>query len=98
MATLFCKWPANDKAGADAYKAECDTQYEAFLDLNGFPEPGAIWTLVREDANGNWTVAMFGPPWSFDGTNPIAEPASCAALRQDAVVVETPEWPDSGEG
>lgn len=93
MATLFCKWPGNSLAAAEAYKAEADARYEEFLSNAGFPEPGAIWALIREDKNGNWTVPLFGPPWSHDGINPVAEPGSCAALRADAVVVETPEWP-----
>jgi hypothetical protein len=97
MATLFCKWPSNDEASANAYKAECDAEYEAFIANAGFPEPGAIWALVREDKNGNWTVPLFGPPWAHDGVNPITEPSSCAALRVDAVVVETPEWPGEDE-
>lgn len=97
MATLFCKWPANQKGGADTYKAVCDAAYEDFLDVNGAPEPGAIWALVREDKNGNWTVPLFGPPWSFDGINPISEPAACLSAREDAVVVESPEWPEPEE-
>lgn len=87
MATLFCKWPPENEAGALAYLAECNAQ--ALAQLN---EP--VWAPApRLDRNGNHTVALFGPPWSFDGVNPFPEPASCLALRVDAVVVETPEWP-----
>jgi len=88
MSTLFCKWPAADKAGADAYNAECAAQYEALTS-----EPDAVWAIVREDRNGNWTVPLLGPPWFYMVADDFAEPASCAALRVGAVVVETPEWP-----
>lgn len=84
MATLFCKWPAQDEAKAQAYNDECTVQN---------PDAGAIWSNVRLDRNGNWTVALLGPPWSFDGVVPFPEPPSCAILREAAVVVETPEWP-----
>lgn len=84
MATLFCKWPSQDQAKANAYNDECTAQN---------PDLGATWALVRQDQNGNWTVPLLGAPWSFDGVTPFDEPASCAALREDAVVVETPEWP-----
>lgn len=97
MATPFCKWPANDQAGANNYKAVCDAEYEAFLEDNNAPEPGAIWALVREDKNGNWAVPLFGPPWSWDGVNAISEPAACLAARADAVVVDSPEWPEPEE-
>lgn len=84
MTTLFCKWPESDKAKADAYLAECNIQN---------PDTGATWALVRQDRNGNWTVPLLGPPWVYDGGVPFPEPETCAALRADAVVVETPEWP-----
>ena len=88
MATLFCKWPADDKAKADAYNDECSVQYEALTS-----EVDAIWAIVREDANGNWTVPLLGPPWFYISPGDFQEPASCFALRGDAVVVATPEWP-----
>lgn len=93
MSTLFCKWPPENEAGAIAYKAVADAAYEQMLSDEGYPEPGAVWGLIRLDKNGNHTIPLFGPPWSFDGVNPITEPAACAAARVDAVVVETPEWP-----
>lgn len=92
MSTLFCKWPANGQLDAEAYEAECTVEYVLMSE-----EIGGRWALVREDRNGNWTVPLYGPPWSFDGVSPIGEPASCAALRVDAVVVETPEWPEEDE-
>ena len=89
MATLFCKWPPNDQTSAQAYLDECDAQLAIAIG-----EPGAKWANApREDQNGNWTVALLGPPWKWQLGTPFAEPASCAALREDAVVVETPEWP-----
>ncbi len=88
MSTLFCKWPANAKANADTYNDECATQY---ADLTS--EVGAIWAIVREDANGNWTVPLLGPPWFYVVEGDFVEPASCLALRGDAVVVAAPEWP-----
>lgn len=88
MATLFCKWPPADKAKADAYNAECRDQYELLTS-----EVNAIWAIVREDANGNWTVPLLGPPWFYMFENDFAEPPTCLALRGDAVVVATPEWP-----
>jgi len=84
MSTLFCKWPAPDRAKAEAYNDECTVQN---------PDIGATWSNVRDDRNGNWTVPLLGAPWSFDGINAFAEPSSCLALRGDAVVVENPEWP-----
>lgn len=91
MATLFCKWPVHDEAKAIAYNLECTAQN---------PDTGATWALVRQDKNENWTVPLLGPPWSFDGISEFQEPVSCAALRADAVIVETPEWPliEEGEG
>lgn len=88
MSTLFCKWPPSEQGKAEAYEAECTAQN---------PDVGATWALVREDRNGNWTVPLLGPPWSYDGINAFPEPASCAALRVDAVVVQTPEWPEPPE-
>lgn len=88
MATLFCKWTPSEQAKAVAYEAECTAQYRIAASL-----PSGKWALVREDKNGNWTVPLLGPPWSWDGVSSFPEPASCLALRVDAVVVETPEWP-----
>lgn len=88
MATLFCKWPAAEKAKADAYNDECGDQYEALTS-----EVNAIWSIVRADKNGNWTVPLLGAPWFYLVPNDFTEPASCLPLRADAVVVETPEWP-----
>lgn len=85
MATRFCKWPPQDRAKATAYNNECTARN---------PDIGSTWALSREDKNGNWTVPLLGPPWSYDGVNVFAEPASCAALRVDAVIVETAEWPE----
>lgn len=92
MSTKFVKWPPEQKAKADAYNAECAVQYQAMLAANNQPEPGAIWAICRADRNGNWTVALYGPPWVWD-VEEVAEPTSCAALRVDGVVVDAPEWP-----
>lgn len=88
MATLFCKWPAPNKPAADAYNAECAVQYGVLTS-----EANAAWAIVREDANGNWTVPLLGPPWFYQQPEDFEEPASCLALRANAVVVATPEWP-----
>lgn len=88
MATLFCKWPPANKAGADAYNAECRDQYELLTS-----ELNATWSICREDANGNWTVPLLGPPWFYIVPEDFDEPPTCLALRGDAVVVATPEWP-----
>lgn len=88
MATLFCKWPPAEKVAADAYNTQCSLEYEA---LTG--EENAVWAVVREDANGNWTVPLLGPPWYFIEPGDFEEPAACLALRADAVGVATPEWP-----
>lgn len=89
MSTLFCKWPAADQAEAVNYNDVCG--------LNHPEGPEAIWANVRQDTNDNWTVPLMGPPWSFDGINPFAEPSACLAAREDAVVVENPEWPEPEE-
>ncbi len=88
MTTLFCKWPANDKAGADAYNAQCGIEYGI---LGG--EENAQWYVPREDVNGKWVVALMGPPWEFIVNQYYAEEASCAALRVGIEVSETPDWP-----
>lgn len=88
MSTRFCKWPPTEQAKAIAYNDECTAQS---------PDVGSVWGNVREDKNGNWTVPLLGPPWSYDGVNVFPEPASCAALRVDAVVVDTPEFPEVEE-
>jgi hypothetical protein len=88
MSTLFVKFPPTDQVAATAYNDECGVHLRA---MTG--EVDGIWGLVRVDRNGNWTVPLYGPPWSWDGVNTVAEPPSCAALRVTAVVVETPEWP-----
>lgn len=84
MSTLFVKFPPHAQADAIAYNDECTVHN---------PDVGATWGNVRVDRNGNWTVPLLGPPWSYDGVNTVPEPPSCAALRVDAVVVEASEWP-----
>ncbi len=85
MTTLFVKFPPTDEAKAIAYEAECSEELHA-----AYPEE-TVWYVPRQDKNGNWTVALYGPPFKIGGVE-VSEPPSCAALRVDAVVVETPEW------
>lgn len=92
MATLFCKWPPAEKDSADAYNAECAVRYGRLT-----AEEGAVWSIVREDANGNWTAPLLGPPWFHATEGDFEEPASCLALRSGAVVVATPEWSQADE-
>jgi hypothetical protein len=92
MATKFVKFPPDQKTKADAYNDECAVHYSALVS-----EPGGLWAIVREDRNGNWTVPLYGPPWEWVLGTPVAEPASCAVLRADAVVVDFPEWPAEEE-
>lgn len=92
MSTKFVKFPPEKQADAIAYEAECRVQLKAMMAANNQPEPDAIWYIPRQDRNGNWTVALYGPPWVWL-TEVVEEPASCAALRADAVVVDYPEWP-----
>ncbi len=87
MANHVCIFPVGKQAEALAYKAACDAHYAANFEENG------IFGYCRPDSTGDWVVPYYGPPWSFDGVTPFPEPASCLALRVDAVVVETPEWP-----
>ena len=87
MSTKFVKWPPEQQAKAVAYEAECSVQLRI---MTG--EPSDIWYIPREDRNGNWTVALYGPPWIWDQAE-VPEPPSCAALRVDGVVVDFPEWP-----
>lgn len=98
MATLFLQWPPEDQAAAIAYKAAADSAYEQLLADKGYPEPDAVWGLIRLDAGGSHVVPLFGPPWSFSGADPIVEPAACLAARAGAVVIEMPEWPVIEEG
>ena len=93
MSTRFVKWPPEKQAEAIAYEAECRAQYKIMVADAGTPEPDAIWYIPRQDRNGNWTVALYGPPWVWDVAE-VAEPPSCATLRVDAVIVDFPEWPD----
>lgn len=88
MSTRFVKFPPTAQADAIAYEAECRIYYRVLVS-----EPDGVWGNVREDRNGNWTVPLYGPPWSWDGINTVPEPPSCAAARASGVVVETPEWP-----
>lgn len=92
MQTKFAKWPGAEKAKADTYKAEADVQIAVIQN-----EPGGTWTEVFEDRNGNWTCALLAAPFTVDGVTPIEEPASCAALRVDAVIVDDPEKPVNPE-
>lgn len=88
MSTRFCKWPPTEQAKAVAYNDECTTQS---------PDVGSVWGNIREDRNGNWTVPLLGPPWSFNGVSAFPEPASCALLRADAVTVYGAEFVDVDE-
>lgn len=88
MATKFCKWPPEQQVAADAYNAECAVQYGILTS-----EDPATWAINRIDANGNWTVPLLGPPWFYIAPEDFEEPPTCAALRGNAVVVDTPEWP-----
>lgn len=88
MSTKFVKFPPEKQADAAAYCNECTAQYIA---MSG--EVGGLWYIPRVDKNNNWTVALYGPPWIWDVLI-VEEPPSCAALRVDAVVVDTPEWPN----
>jgi hypothetical protein len=99
MSTLFVKFPPDKEADALAYEAECTAHYRALNSAFASEHWGLTqqdgqgpWFL-RQDRNSNWTVQLFGPPWVYGG-NVVTEPASCAALRVDAVAVETPEWPE----
>ena len=87
MATRFCKWPAGDRAGAEAYREACDA---AFAGHEGVQ--GAVWAVVRPDRNGDWIAPLFGPPWP-EAAAAVVEPAACLAARAGAVVIETPDWP-----
>lgn len=87
MSTLFVKFPPNAEAKAIAYEAECTARL-----VETFPTE-TQWAVVRVDQNGNWVVPLYGPPWEHVLGEPVPEPASCAALRVDGVVVLTPEWP-----
>lgn len=88
MSTLFVKFPPANETGAIAYCNECNARYAELVS-----EENGIWYIPHEDVNGNWTIALFGPPWEWVLGVPVSEPASCAALRVDGVVVEHPEWP-----
>lgn len=88
MRTFYCKWPPERQAEAAAYDAEAVLQAQ-----QDSGDPSAGWMAPREDQNGNWTVAYYGPPGSIDGINDLVETPVLLALRQDAVIVETPEWP-----
>lgn len=87
MSTKFVKFPPEKGAEAVAYEAECSAQLRL---LTG--EPTDIWAIVRLDRNNNHTVPLYGPPWVWNVAE-VEEPASCLALRGDAVVVDFPEWP-----
>lgn len=87
MANKFVKFPPEHLAKAQAYLDECNVHYRALVG-----EPEGVWSTVRLDRNGNHTVALYGPPWIWDTTE-VPEPAECAALRVDGVVVDDPEWP-----
>lgn len=86
MSTLFVKFPPNAQAKAIAYEAECTAR------LHETYPAETQWAVVKVDQNGNWVVPLYGPPWEC-GAVVVEEPASCAALRVDGVVVATPEWP-----
>jgi len=93
MTTKFVKFPPAAQVAAQAYCDECTNQQ--FAATAGME---TLWYVPREDRNGNWTVALYGPPYQYGmPLVEVAEPASCAALRADAVVVDTPEWPDPEE-
>lgn len=87
MATLFCRWEADARAGAEAYGAACDARFSARAG-----EAGGVWAHVRQDRDGGWIVPLFGPPWPTVETAAV-EPEDCAALRAGAVVIDRPAWP-----
>jgi hypothetical protein len=88
MSTKFVKFPPEQQVAAQAYCTACSVAYSALVG-----EVGGIWAIIRQDKNNNWTVPLFGQPWEWVTGTPVAEPANCLALRADAVVVDTPEWP-----
>lgn len=78
-------FPTSKKASAEAYKAACDANW-----------PGApdVFTLVVEDAYGQWKCAALEPTFTWDygdgrGRVPVEEPPACAAARVDGVLADT---------
>jgi len=95
MSTKFVKFPPEKEADAIAYEAECTAQLRLLtgeVDGRWYVNPVTGAPGGRPDRNGNWTVALYGPPWVWNVAE-VEEPASCALLRADAVVVDFPEWP-----
>ena len=76
-------FPSSKLAAAEGYKAACDANW-----------PGApdIFTLVKEDAYGQWVCAALEPTFTWDyGDGPVSveEPPACAAARSDGVLADT---------
>lgn len=85
MSTQFVTFPA--QGAAEAYEAECTVQL-ALMSRGA----EARWYVPREDVNGKWVVALYGPPWVYGGET-VAEPVSCEVLRQGMEVSDAPDWP-----
>lgn len=91
MANRQIVWPAGKEDERDAYADEADVQWKIITS-----DPTGIWTYRREDAFGQPYCAFLGPPQVYDG-NVIVEPPSCAALRENGVIVDAVVLPDDDE-
>lgn len=88
--TKFLTWPIGLEAEAAAYKAQADIENNL---ISG--EVDGIFTELHLDRHGQTFCAALMPPYSWDGINEIPEPSSLVPLRVNAVLHDTPEWPDS---
>lgn len=86
MGNKLVIFPAGKQASAQAYLTWCNAR-------NPDTTPGAVWSLLKNDAFGQWVVAYLGPPWVYAGAE-VPEPAGGPAMRADGVLHDRAVWPN----
>jgi hypothetical protein len=74
-------FPTDKLAEAEAYKAWCDLQEQTATS-----DPGAIFTLIALDKDGQHRCAYYGPNYTRDGISFVEEPVDGPAMRADGVL------------
>ncbi len=86
MANRVVIFPVGKAAAAETYRAGVNAHYASAF------EPGGQFAYLREDAEGQWVVPYYGPPWRFDGSQMFEEPDECVALRVEGVLHDHAVW------
>lgn len=91
MANRVVIFPVEKQAAAENYKTVVNAHFAATF------EPGGAFAYIRNDAEGQWVVPYYGPPWEFNIGEGFTEPAECIAARADGVIHDFAIWPPEEE-